>query len=82
MPTELRKRVVRRTTGDYDWRGRKIVVMLEPGDVIGMREERRRKVFRAPISRVFVQLIRWNVDAERAEKAAERKKRREMRGKQ
>lgn len=71
--TELRNPVRRRTAGAYDHRRRRIVVILEPGDVIAMREERTRKLFRAPISRVLRQMIVWTVDAERAAKRAARK---------
>ena len=73
--TELRKPVRRRTATPYDHRGQRIVVSLEPGDVIGLRFERTRKTFRAPIKRLMQQVIQWNVDAERAAKRAARKAR-------
>lgn len=66
--------VKRKTVFPYDHRGRKIVVILEAGDVIGMREERTRRVFTAPIRRVLQQLIVWTVDAERANKKSKKKK--------
>lgn len=66
--TGLRKVVRRRTVEPHDYTRRRLVVMLEPGDVIGFREERCRKVFRAPISMVFRQVVKWNVDAERTAK--------------
>lgn len=71
--TDLRKAVVRRSAGPYDHRRRRVVIMLEPGDVVAMREERTRKWFRAPMNRVLRQIITWNVDAERAAKKAARK---------
>lgn len=70
--TELRKRVVRRTTGNYDHRRRRMVVILTPGDVLTMREERSRTTFSAPLARVMRQLIVWNAEAKRAEKRAKR----------
>lgn len=73
--TELRKPVRRRTATPYDHGGQRIVVSLEPGDVIGLRFERTRKTFRAPIKRLMQQVIQWNVDAERAAKRAARKAR-------
>lgn len=73
--TELRKTVVRRSASPYDHKRRRIVVMLMPGDVIGMREERTRRVFSAPLARVLRQMIVWNVDADRAAKKAARKAR-------
>jgi len=66
--TDLRKRIKRRTVNSYNYQGRRLVVILEPGDVIAFREERCRKVFRAPLSRVFTQVVAWNLEAERAEK--------------
>ncbi len=71
--TDLRKPVRRRTSGVYDHSARRIVVILEPGDVIAMREERGRKLFSASIPRIFRQLIIWNVEAERAAKRAARR---------
>lgn len=68
MPTDLKKPVVRRTIEPHDYHNRRIVVILEPGDVIGFREERCRKVFRAPISKVFRQVVRWNAEAEHSKK--------------
>jgi hypothetical protein len=48
--TDLTKRIKRRTVESYGYHGRRrLVVILMPGDVIGIREERRRKVFSAPI---------------------------------
>lgn len=73
MTTELRKTVRRKAAGPYDHKGARVVVILEPGDVIGMRLERTRRLFRAPINRVFRQIMVWNVDAERAAKRAARK---------
>ena len=64
--TPLRKRVTRETL--EDWRGRKLVVTLAPGDVIEVREKGRRRVYAAPISWVAMQIVKQNVDAERAEK--------------
>jgi len=65
MPTELRKPVIRRCVESYDHRRKRLVVALEPGDVICFREERSRKRFTAPLTRVFRQIVVWNVEAER-----------------
>jgi hypothetical protein len=65
--TDLTKRIKRRTVGTYH-RRRRLVVVLLPGDVIGMREERCRKLFTAPIDRVYRQIVTWNVDAERLQR--------------
>jgi hypothetical protein len=66
MSTELRKPMIRRCAEPHDHRRKRLVVALEPGDVISFREERSRKRFTAPLSRVFRQVVIWNVEAERA----------------
>lgn len=66
MTTELRRTVARRTAEACDHRRKRLVVSLEPGDVITFREERSRKRFSAPLCRVFRQVVLWNVDAARA----------------
>lgn len=63
MVTELRKTVVRRMAKPYDHRGKRLIVQLEPGDVITFREERSRKSFSAPLAQVFRQIVRWNVES-------------------
>lgn len=76
MTTELHRPVKRRTRDPFDHHGRRIVVILRPGDYIGMREEGRRKIFWATIPRVFRKIVEWNVAAEHAEKQKQRKLRR------
>lgn len=66
MTTELRNSVTRRCVEAHDHRKKRLVVSLEPGDVIGFREERSRKKFTAPLSRVYRQVLVWNVEAMRA----------------
>ena len=71
--TDLRKTIMRRTVGAFNHQGRRIVVALEPGDVLALREERTKKWFRAPLTNVMRQVMIWNVDAERAAKRAQKK---------
>ena len=52
---------------------RRFVVMLMPGDVIGFREQHCRKIFTAPLSWVFDQVVIWNVRAATPAKLAARK---------
>lgn len=66
--TDLTKTVHRRSMAIAPSVRRRLIVALMPGDVIGFREEGRRKWYTAPISRVFVHVANWNADAERAEK--------------
>jgi len=67
MPTELRKPVTRRTVDTHGHRRRKLIVRLEPGDIIAFREEKCRAWFTAPLSRVFQQVVAWNVYARKAQ---------------
>lgn len=55
---------------------RKVVVTLEPGDVISMRLSGTRKTVSAQIDVVYRQMIMWNVNAQKAKKAADRKAKR------
>ena len=77
--TDLRKLVKRKTITPFGHRGRRLVIMLMPGDVIGIKEERCHRVYGAPASKVFSVLVRWNVEAERAaKKAAKRSKKKSI----
>ena len=71
--TDLRKPVRRRTVGVCQAARRQLVVYLLPGDVVGFRESGRRRIWTAPIGRLYVQTVKWTVDAERAEKRKQRK---------
>lgn len=73
MPTELRRVVVRKLALCCDHRRKRLVVALEPGDVITFREERSRKRFSAPLCRVYRMVVMWNVDAERAARKQQRR---------
>ena len=74
--TDLEKPVLRRTRHPFAHYHRRIIVMLEPGDVLVMRLERTRTRFRAPIAAVYRQLVEWSVLAARREKQQARKARR------
>ena len=52
--------------------GRRLVVILEPGDILAMREERRRTVYRASLGWVFIQLARRHALLEAERKRQER----------
>lgn len=70
--TELRRPVRRRTREAYDHRGKRMVVELEPGDLITIREEGCRTRFTAPISRVFRQMLVWSAEEKRRSKKGRR----------
>lgn len=61
--TDLRHRVRRRTCVAKD-AGRRLVVALEPGDVMAIRPERTRKWYRLPLSVVYAQAVRADVLAQ------------------
>jgi len=54
--TDLKKPIRRRTINTFMHYKKRIVVIIEPGDVIGMHLERSRTIYRAPISAVFAHL--------------------------
>jgi len=73
--TDLERTVKRRTRHPFAHYRRRIVVILEPGDILAMRLERTRTPYRAPIAAVYRQLVEWRVLATRREKQKARKKR-------
>jgi len=73
MTTDITKVYKRRTKDPWNYQGRRLTVLLLPGDVIGFREERRRKVFTAPISWVYSKVVAQTVAYERAERKKKRK---------
>ena len=60
--------VYRKTVEAFDHHGRRIVVGLEPGDVLSFREERCRKTYTLDIKWAFLQAVKKAVEKERAEK--------------
>lgn len=69
--TPLTKRVRRRTMAPH--RGRRIVVALMPGDVLGFREERTRREYLLSIAGAFDYAVRLEVERRRMEKRKLRK---------
>jgi hypothetical protein len=74
--TNLEKVVRRRGLAPFQHYRRRIVVSLEPGDILAMRLEGTRKTYRGPISAIFVTLCQWEADAQRRETARKKKARR------
>ena len=74
--TDLHKTIRRRLREQFAHYQKRIVVSLEPGDVIGMRLERTRTTYRAPLASVFRTLADWHARAEaRAKREARKLKR-------
>ena len=73
--TELVKPVRRRSRYQFAHYRKRIVVSLEPGDVLAMRLERTRTNYRATIAAVFRTLADWHARAETRRKREERKAR-------
>lgn len=71
MTTELRKAVSRRTAAPH--RGRRVVVTIAPGDVIGFREERTRKTYWITLGACFDMAVKLEVARLKAEKKKGRK---------
>ena len=72
--TDLEKAVRRRTRFPFAHYRKHIVVTLEPGDILAMRLEKTRKLFRAPIAAVYRQLVEWHVAAVRREKKLKKRR--------
>jgi hypothetical protein len=62
--TDILKPVRRRTVKPHNWQGRRLLVILEPGDILAMREERRRQVYRASLATVFEWLVMLKVNGD------------------
>jgi len=71
--------VYRKTMEPFDYHGRRIIVGLEPGDVITFREERCRKTYTLDIKWAFRQAVKQQVDKERAEKRKDKPQRKRVR---
>ncbi|MDE2106301.1 MAG: hypothetical protein KGL39_54275 [Patescibacteria group bacterium] len=74
--TNLETPVRRRTRAPFGHYRRRIVVTLEPGDILAMRLERTRTTYRAPLASVFRQLVEWHAQAQRRDKRDARTRRR------
>jgi len=55
--TNLEKIVRRRTLRAFDHHGRRLIVELAPGDVLAMREERRKASVRVSLQTLYVWLV-------------------------
>lgn len=71
--TDLHKTIRRRSSTPFAHYHKRIVVSLEPGDVLGMRLERTRTTYRAPLANVFRTLADWHARAEARAKREARK---------
>jgi hypothetical protein len=61
--TDLTKPVRRRARAPYGHYQKRIVVILEPGDILAMRLEKQKVVYRAPLAAVFGVLASWHARA-------------------
>ena len=71
--TEITRTLKRRTRTPFAHYKRRIVVILEPGDVLAVRLEGTRTTYRADIDSVFRQMAHWHALAEIRRKREERK---------
>lgn len=68
MTTPLHKSVARKSNGNGPNR-RRFVITIEPGDVIGFRDERRRKTYYLSLAGCYEMAIKAEVAAKRREKS-------------
>ena len=78
MATELKRKVVRRCARSH-YKGNRLVVILEPGDILGMREAGKRTTYRASLERVFWTLAKWHAAKQAEDKAKAKKLKRALR---
>ncbi len=71
--TDLARLVRRRSREEFAHYRKRLVVSLEPGDVLAMRLERTRTTFRAPLAAIYRTLAEWHARAEMRRKREERK---------
>lgn len=69
------REVYRETLAPFDHQGRTIIVGLELGDVITLREKGRRKTFTLDIKAAYRYAVKLEVDRKRSEKMATRRAR-------
>lgn len=74
--TDLHRPVTRRTRATFAHYRKRIVVRLEPGDILAVRLERARTTYRASLADVFRQLAEWHALAEARRKREARSARR------
>jgi len=80
MTTPLHKPVRRKTQDPESFvQGDPIIVALEPGDMIAMRQAGRRTWYRNSINKVFWVLAKWHAMDEQRRAAEERRRKRELR---
>ncbi len=71
--TDLARPVRRRSRQEFAHYRKRLVVSLEPGDVLAMRLERTWTTFRAPLAAIYRTLAEWHARAEMRRKREERK---------
>ena len=71
--TALKKKISRRAERPFGHYHKRIVVSLEPGDVISMRLERSRHSARLPIASVYTWMVSIKAEMEAAFKRQRRK---------
>ena len=74
--TEITRPVKRRARMPFGHYKKRIVIILEPGDLLAMRLEKSRTTYRAEMDDVFRQLAHWHALAEARRKREERARRR------
>ena len=70
MATMLNKTVVRKCAKPFG--KRHLLVSLEVGDMISMRESGMRQSYTTTLEKLYYQMVRWGVEEGRREKAKEK----------
>ena len=72
MATSLNKTVTRKCTKPFGNGKRHLIVSLEAGDMISMRESGLRQVYTTTLEKLYYQLVRWDIEEGRREKSKEK----------
>lgn len=77
--TELTKPITRKTRRPFEFYRKKLVATLEPGDLISLRLERSRQVYRMDLHALYWKLVRAAAAARQLEEARAKKARKAQR---
>ena len=79
MATPLKRKVVRKCENSFGHTKKRLIVILEPGDMIGMREKGRKTTYRAKLEDIYWVMAKWHALGVAKEKAEEKKRRKALR---
>jgi len=79
MATALKHMVVRKCENSFGHTKKGLIVILEPGDLLGIREQGRKTTYRAPLEKIYWVMAKWHAAEAVREKSKEKKLRKAFR---